>query len=141
LRHVQPDDQRRAARPRAGRPPPASSTCAASATATTIIIEPFRASAFPVVRIWSSTVRPSTASSQAGGYVSVSTGGAPDANLIPVPKAQADEAIDAAACIGCGACVAACKNASAALFTAAKIATWRTCPRDAPKPPCALKLW
>ena len=58
---------------------------------------------------------------QAGGFISAPTGGAPDGNAIPVPKQDADEAMDAAACIGCGACVAACPNASASLFTAAKI--------------------
>jgi succinate dehydrogenase iron-sulfur subunit len=58
---------------------------------------------------------------QAGGFVSVKTGGAPDANAIPIPKAVADEAFDAAACIGCGACVAACKNGSAMLFVSAKV--------------------
>jgi succinate dehydrogenase / fumarate reductase iron-sulfur subunit len=58
---------------------------------------------------------------QAGGYISVNTGGVPDANAIPVPKHAAEEAMDAAACIGCGACVAACKNSSASLFVAAKI--------------------
>jgi len=57
----------------------------------------------------------------AGGYVSVSTGGVPDGNAIPIPKEDADEAMDAAACIGCGACVAACKNASAMLFVSAKV--------------------
>jgi succinate dehydrogenase / fumarate reductase iron-sulfur subunit len=58
---------------------------------------------------------------QAGGYVSVNTGGIPDANEIPIPKVTADQAMDAAQCIGCGACVAACKNASAMLFTSAKV--------------------
>ena len=58
---------------------------------------------------------------QAGGFVSVNTGGCPDGNAIPVPKTDADQSMDAAACIACGACVAACKNASAALFTSAKI--------------------
>ena len=58
---------------------------------------------------------------QAGGYVSVNTGGVPDANAIPIPKANADEAMDAASCIGCGACVAACKNGSAMLFVSAKV--------------------
>ena len=58
---------------------------------------------------------------QAGGFVSVNTGGTPDANALPVPKADSDLAMDAAACIGCGACVAACKNASAMLFVSAKV--------------------
>ena len=87
-----------------------------------ITIEPWRAAAFPVIR---DLVVDRTAFDriiQAGGYVSVDTGGCPDANLIPVPKREADVAFDAAACIGCGACVAACKNASAMLFVAAKVA-------------------
>jgi len=58
---------------------------------------------------------------QAGGFISVNTGGAPDANAIPIPKEDADKAMDAATCIGCGACVASCKNASAMLFVSAKI--------------------
>ena len=88
----------------------------------TITIEPFRAAAFPVLRDLAVDRSSFDRIIQAGGYVSVNTGGAPDANLIPVPKPQADQAFDAAACIGCGACVAACKNASASLFTSAKIA-------------------
>jgi succinate dehydrogenase / fumarate reductase iron-sulfur subunit len=64
-----------------------------------------------------------------GGFISVKTGGAPDGNAIPVPKSEADRAMDAAACIGCGACVAACKNASAMLFVAAKIAHLNTLPQ------------
>jgi succinate dehydrogenase / fumarate reductase, iron-sulfur subunit len=87
----------------------------------TITIEPWRASAFPVVK---DLVVDRTAFDRiiaAGGFVSVNTGGAPDGNAIPVPKAAADQAMDAAACIGCGACVAACPNASAMLFTSAKV--------------------
>jgi len=87
----------------------------------TITIEPFRASAFPVVRDLVTDRSSFDRIIQSGGYVSVNTGGAPDANEIPVPKTEADTAFDAAACIGCGACVAACKNASASLFTAAKL--------------------
>src|SRR6185436_4598061 len=68
---------------------------------------------------------------QAGGYVSVNTGGAPDGNAIPIAKDVADAAMDAAACIGCGACVAACKNASAALFTSAKLSHLGTLPQGA----------
>ena len=88
----------------------------------TITVEPFRARAFPVIK--DLTVNRSACDRiiQAGGFVSVNTGGAPDGNIIPVPKVEADIAMDAAACIGCGACVAACKNASASLFVAAKIA-------------------
>jgi succinate dehydrogenase / fumarate reductase iron-sulfur subunit len=91
------------------------------ADGTTISVEPWRAKPFPVIK---DLVVDRTAMDrimQAGGYVSVRTGGAPDANSIPVPKAAAEEAMDAAACIGCGACVAACKNGSAMLFVAAKV--------------------
>lgn len=87
----------------------------------TIVIEPWRAAAFPVIK---DLVVDRTAFDgiiQAGGYITVKTGSAPDAHTIPVPKANADLAMDAAACIGCGACVAACPNASAMLFTAAKV--------------------
>ena len=87
----------------------------------TIVIEPWRAAAFPVLR---DCVVDRTAFDriiQAGGFVSVNTGAAPEASTIPVPKADADRAFDAAACIGCGACVAACKNASAMLFVSAKV--------------------
>jgi succinate dehydrogenase iron-sulfur subunit len=87
-----------------------------------IYVEPWRARAFPVVK---DLVTDRTAFDrliQAGGFISVSTGGAPDGNAIPVPKERQEKAMDAAACIGCGACVAACKNASAMLFVAAKVA-------------------
>ncbi|HCV42950.1 MAG TPA: succinate dehydrogenase/fumarate reductase iron-sulfur subunit [Bacteroidetes bacterium] len=86
-----------------------------------IVLEPWRAKPFPVIK---DLVVDRTAMDrimQAGGFVSVKTGGAPDANAIPIPKAAAEEAMDAAACIGCGACVAACKNASAMLFVSAKV--------------------
>jgi succinate dehydrogenase / fumarate reductase iron-sulfur subunit len=87
----------------------------------TIYIEPFRAKAFPVVRDLVVDRSAFDRIQQAGGYISVNVGNAPDANAIPVPKEKADLAFDAATCIGCGACVAACKNASASLFVAAKI--------------------
>jgi succinate dehydrogenase / fumarate reductase iron-sulfur subunit len=86
----------------------------------TITIEPFRAKAFPVVRDLVVDRSAFDKIIQAGGYVSVRTGSAPDGNAIPIAKQDADRAMDAAACIGCGACVAACKNASAMLFTSAK---------------------
>jgi len=70
---------------------------------------------------------------QAGGYISATTGGAPDANAILIPKHKADEAMDAAACIGCGACVAACKNASAMLFVAAKVSHLSLLPQGQPE--------
>lgn len=87
----------------------------------TITIEPWRAKAFPVVKDLVVDRGAFDRIIQAGGYVSVNTGGVPDANEIPIPKRIADEAFDSATCIGCGACVAACKNASAMLFTSAKI--------------------
>lgn len=87
----------------------------------TIVVEPWRASAFPVMKDLVVDRGAFDRIIQAGGYVSVNTGGVPDANEIPIPKKIADEAFDAATCIGCGACVAACKNASAMLFTSAKI--------------------
>ncbi len=86
-----------------------------------ITIEPWRAKAFPVVKDLVVNRSAFDRIITAGGYVSVNTGEAPEANSIPVPKQRADEAMDAAACIGCGACVAACPNASAMLFVAAKI--------------------
>ena len=86
-----------------------------------IYVEPWRARAFPVVRDLVTDRGSLDRIIQAGGFVSVSTGGAPDGNAIPVPKASLETAMDAAACIGCGACAAACKNASAMLFVAAKV--------------------
>jgi succinate dehydrogenase / fumarate reductase iron-sulfur subunit len=86
-----------------------------------IIIEPWRAKAFPVIKDLIVNRSAFDRIIQAGGFVSVSTGSAPEANAMPVSKKNADMAMDAAACIGCGACVAACPNASAMLFTAAKV--------------------
>jgi succinate dehydrogenase / fumarate reductase iron-sulfur subunit len=87
----------------------------------TIYIEPFRAKAFPVVKDLVVDRSAFDRVIQQGGYVSVNTGGAPDANANPIGKTIADDAFDAAACIGCGACVATCKNASAMLFVSAKV--------------------
>ncbi|WP_299754966.1 succinate dehydrogenase/fumarate reductase iron-sulfur subunit [uncultured Pontibacter sp.] len=87
----------------------------------TITIEPWRAAAFPVHKDLVVDRSAFDRIQQAGGYVSVNTGGVPDANAIPIPKSIADKAFDAATCIGCGACVAACKNASAMLFVSAKV--------------------
>ena len=87
----------------------------------TIVIEPFRARAFPVIRDLVVDRSSFDRIIQSGGYVSVNTGQAQDANAIPIEKEQAARAFDAAACIGCGACVAACPNSSAMLFTSAKI--------------------
>lgn len=86
-----------------------------------IVIEPWRARAFPVVRDLVVDRSPLDKIIEAGGYVSAPTGSAPDANEIPIPKEAADSAMDAAACIGCGACVAACPNSAGQLFTAAKV--------------------
>lgn len=86
-----------------------------------IVIEPWRAAAFPVLKDLMVDRSSFDRIIQAGGYTNVNTGGVPDANAIPIPKTIADQAMDAAQCIGCGACVAACKNASAMLFTAAKV--------------------
>jgi succinate dehydrogenase / fumarate reductase, iron-sulfur subunit len=87
----------------------------------TITIEPWRARAFPVLRDLVTDRSAFDRIIQAGGFVSVNTGGTPDANCLPVSKVDSDRAMDAAQCIGCGACVAACKNASAMLFVSAKV--------------------
>ncbi len=87
----------------------------------TVTIEPWRAAAFPIIKDLIVDRSAFDRIIAAGGYVSVSTGGVPDGNSIPIAKEAADEAMDAAACIGCGACVAACKNASAMLFVSAKV--------------------
>lgn len=86
----------------------------------TVTIEPFRAKAFPVVKDLVVDRSAFDSITQAGGFITVRTGSAPDGNSLPVPKDDSDKAMDAAACIGCGACVASCKNASAMLFTSAK---------------------
>jgi succinate dehydrogenase / fumarate reductase iron-sulfur subunit len=99
----------------------------------TITIEPWRAKAFPVIRDLVVDRSALDRIIAAGGYISVSTGSAPDANSIPIPKPDADDAMDAAACIGCGACVAACPNASASLFTAAKITHLGLLPQGQPE--------
>ena len=99
----------------------------------TITIEPWRAKAFPVIRDLVVDRNAFERIQRAGGYVSVNTGGVPDANEIPIPKKIADEAFDSAACIGCGACVAACKNASAMLFVSAKISQLALLPQGQPE--------
>jgi succinate dehydrogenase / fumarate reductase iron-sulfur subunit len=86
-----------------------------------IVIEPWRATAFPIVRDLMVDRAAFDRIVESGGFITAPTGGAPDANLIPVPKPVADAAMDAAECIGCGACVAACPNGAAQLFTAAKV--------------------
>ena len=87
----------------------------------TITVEPWRSKAFPIIKDLMVDRNAFDRIIAAGGYISVNTGAAADANAIPVPKANADRSMDAAACIGCGACVAACPNTSAMLFTAAKV--------------------
>ena len=99
----------------------------------TITIEPWRAAAFPVVRDLVVDRSAFDRIQRAGGYISVNTGAAPDANEILVPKKVADEAMDAATCIGCGACVAACKNASAMLFVSAKVSQYALLPQGQPE--------
>ena len=99
----------------------------------TITVEPFRARAFPVVRDLVVDRSALDRIIQAGGFVSVNTGGAPDGNAVPVPKHEAEIAMDAAACIGCGACVAACPNASAMLFVGAKIGHLAHLPQGHPE--------
>jgi succinate dehydrogenase / fumarate reductase iron-sulfur subunit len=98
-----------------------------------IRVEPFRATAFPVVKDLAIDRGAFDRIQQAGGYVSVNTGAAPDANAIPIRKVAADEAFDAAACIGCGACVAACPNAAAMLFTGAKVSQYALLPQGQPE--------
>lgn len=99
----------------------------------TITIEPWRAKPFPIIKDLIVDRSAFDKIMQAGGYVSVNTGSAQDANCIPVPKKDADEAFDAAACIGCGACVAACKNASAMLFLSAKVSQLALLPQGQPE--------
>ncbi len=99
----------------------------------TIAIEPFRAKAFKVLKDLVVDRSALDKVIQAGGYVSVNTGGTPDANAIPVPKEISDKAMDAAACIGCGACVAACPNASAMLFVGAKVSQLALLPQGRPE--------
>ena len=99
----------------------------------TITIEPWRAKAFPVIKDLVVDRSSFDRIIQSGGYVSVNTGSAPDGNAIPIPKGVAEEAFDAAACIGCGACVASCKNASASLFVAAKISQLSLLPQGQPE--------
>lgn len=99
----------------------------------TIFIEPFRANSFPVLKDLAVDRSSFDRIIQAGGFISVNTGNAVDANSVPIEKQTADEAFDAATCIGCGACVAACKNASAMLFTSAKVAHLNMLPQGAPE--------
>ena len=95
----------------------------------TIVVEPFRSRAFPVIKDLTVDRSAFDKIIQAGGYVSCHTGGVPDGNAILIPKPDADMAMDAASCIGCGACVAACKNSSAMLFVAAKVSQFALLPQ------------
>lgn len=99
----------------------------------TVVIEPWRSRAFKVVKDLVVDRSAFDKIIQAGGYISVNVGGAPDGNAIPVPQEAAEKAMDAAACIGCGACVAACPNASAMLFTGAKISQFALLPQGLPE--------
>ncbi len=99
----------------------------------TIVIEPWRARPFPVIKDLIVDRSAFDKIIQAGGYISVNTGSVPEANTVIVPKTNADLAMDAAACIGCGACVAACKNASAMLFVAAKVSHLALLPQGRPE--------
>jgi len=99
----------------------------------TIVVEPWRARAFPVIKDLMVDRTAFDSIIQSGGYISVNTGGTPDSNSTPIPKYKADFAMDAAACIGCGACVAACKNASAMLFVSAKVSHLALLPQGLPE--------
>jgi len=99
----------------------------------TIVVEPWRAAGFPIVKDLMVDRTTFDRIIEAGGYISVPTGSAPDANLIPVPKEASEASMDAAACIGCGACVAACPNSAAQLFTAAKLSHLNLLPQGQPE--------
>jgi succinate dehydrogenase / fumarate reductase iron-sulfur subunit len=99
----------------------------------TLYIEPFRAKAFPVLKDLIVERAGMDKILQAGGYIAINTGGVPDANEIPIPKETSSLAMDAAECIGCGACVAACKNASAMLFVGAKVSQYALLPQGQPE--------
>jgi succinate dehydrogenase / fumarate reductase iron-sulfur subunit len=99
----------------------------------TLVIEPFRARAFPVIKDLVVDRSSLDRIMQAGGYISVNTGSAPEANTLPVPQDRAERAMDAAACIGCGACVASCPNASAMLFMSAKVSQLALLPHGRPE--------
>ncbi len=99
----------------------------------TIVVEPWRAKAFPLIKDLVVDRSALDRVIEAGGYVSVGTGAAPEAGAVPVPKSKAEQAMDAAACIGCGACVAACPNSSAMLFTAAKVVHLASLPQGQPE--------
>ncbi len=118
---------------RSAAPPSASSTCAISRMATSFTWNPGARVHSPSSRIWSWIAAPSTASLRRAAIITAPTGSAPDGNDILIPKETADISMDAAACIGCGACVAMCPNAAAALFTAAKITHLGVLPQGQPE--------
>jgi succinate dehydrogenase / fumarate reductase iron-sulfur subunit len=99
----------------------------------TITVEPWRAAAFPIIKDLMVNRSAFDRIIQAGGYISINTGNAVDANSTPIPKIDADKAFDAASCIGCGACVATCKNASAMLFVSAKVSQLALLPQGQPE--------
>ena len=107
----------------------------------TITIEPWRSAAFPVIKDLVVNRSAYDQILQAGGFISVRTNSVPDANAIPIPKPDADESMDAAACIGCGACAATCKNGSAMLFVAARVSSLANCRRAAWRAPAAPRRW
>ena len=118
-------------------PDPETATCQLHmrrfADGDTLLVEPFRARAFPVIKDLVIDRSPLDRIIAAGGFVSVATGAAPEANTLPVPKDDSERAMDAAACIGCGACVAACPNAAAMLFVGAKVAQLALLPQGHPE--------
>ena len=99
----------------------------------TIVVEPWRAKAFPIIRDLIVNRQSFDRVMEVGGYISINTGNAQDANAIPIAKEDADAAMDAAACIGCGACVATCKNSSAMLFVSAKVSQFALLPQGQPE--------
>ena len=105
----------------------------------TLVVEPWKANSFPVIKDLVVDRTPFDRIMESGGYISVRTGGAPDANSIPISKRNADEAFDSATCIGCGACVAACKNSSALLFVSAKINQYAQLPQGKVEHPSRVK--
>ena len=105
----------------------------------TLVVEPWKANSFTIIKDLVVDRTPFDRIMESGGYISVRTGGAPDANAIPIPKENADEAFDSATCIGCGACVASCKNSSALLFVSAKINQYAQLPQGQVEHPNRVK--
>ena len=107
----------------------------------TIVVEPWRAKAFPVIKDLTVDRTAFDRVIAAGGFISVNTGNAQDANNLPIPKNQADAAFEAAACIGCGACVATCKNASAMFLYLQKSLSWHNCRKDSQNVTAVYRAW